>query len=900
PFDKIVETPAGSGVFMIDFANGIPNTDGTLAVGKSITVRLDAQVQCGFQVGSKIVSTFMGKDLGGKIDVPQSSFTQIFSGAIGVDEVTEFEPFYLETSFDNGTLTTDLFGCNENTNKTKYRIKAQSFLSDPTTGNEIVKINLPKGLVYDGEPVTATLEGNAITLPTQEVTEQGRKSIVVDLPAGMTYKQTVDLAVGIALDTSTDFFDGSCKKDFSIVTNVLVADIVKCPGKADCDIIKEVARSYESISAVKKELNLAIHNVLTENKGGGIFEAVVAFDLKNPNDIDFESGVNISVYRDENGDGVITEADYKKKDVAVGVTIPANKALGNQTITFKYQEANKDKLYLVLSKGANACVCSSKVVKIDTEMPLPLIDSKAYTTEEDKILSVTPAEGLLKNADATNGKPLAVVSWIDEQGITQKVNKSIEIAGKGNLQIATNGAVSFTPVQDFNGEVNVEFWVSNQNGQSKESLKITVTPVIDTPTVKYTVQDGTEKTATVTVGADGTWTVPLAGQKLKAGTEVQATLDNGTETSETAKRDVTAPNPPVINPVNGEDPITGTAEPGAVVTVTFPDTTTKSAVAKPDGTWTVENPGLNDGDVVKAVAKDDADNVSDEATATVDAAKPAKPTIDEVSDKSTKVTGTGEPGATVTVTLPDGSTKTATVKPDGTWEVPVLNLTAGETVTAKQTDLAGNDSDEETVTVKDKTAPVPPVINEVTDQSTKVTGTGEPGATVTVTLPDGGTKTATVQTDGTWEVPVSGLTAGQTVKAKQADPAGNVSGETSKVVVDATAPNPPTINPVNATAPIKGTAEPGTTVTVTFPDGSTKTATVKPDGTWEISNPGLNDGQKIEAKVTDGAGNESTPTEAIVDAKAPDKPVINPVNKTNPITGTAEPGTTVTVTFPDG
>ncbi|ELX03659.1 hypothetical protein ACIN7338_3278 [Acinetobacter baumannii OIFC338] len=47
--------------------------------------------------------------------------------------------------------------------------------------------------------------------------------------------------------------------------------------------------------------------------------------------------------------------------------------------------------------------------------------------------------------------------------------------------------------------------------------------------------------------------------------------------------DTTAPDAPVINPVNGTDPITGTAEPGSTVTVTYPDGTTATVVAGTDG-----------------------------------------------------------------------------------------------------------------------------------------------------------------------------------------------------------------------------------------------------------------------------------------------------------------------------
>ncbi|MDC4667735.1 Ig-like domain-containing protein, partial [Acinetobacter baumannii] len=63
--------------------------------------------------------------------------------------------------------------------------------------------------------------------------------------------------------------------------------------------------------------------------------------------------------------------------------------------------------------------------------------------------------------------------------------------------------------------------------------------------------------------------------------------DSDDKTDDTKQKDTTAPDAPVIDPINGTDPITGTAEPGSTVTVTFPDGTTATVVAGPDGSWTV-------------------------------------------------------------------------------------------------------------------------------------------------------------------------------------------------------------------------------------------------------------------------------------------------------------------------
>ncbi|WP_228272997.1 Ig-like domain-containing protein, partial [Acinetobacter sp. TUM15371] len=67
-----------------------------------------------------------------------------------------------------------------------------------------------------------------------------------------------------------------------------------------------------------------------------------------------------------------------------------------------------------------------------------------------------------------------------------------------------------------------------------------------------------------------------------------------------------------------------------------------------------------------------------------------------------------------------------------------------------------------------------------------------------------------------------------------------------------------------------GTAEPGSTVTVSFPDGTTATVVAGPDGKWTVPNPGdLTDGQTGTATATDPAGNPSLPGTGVVDAVAP-------------------------------
>ncbi|MDO7495634.1 Ig-like domain-containing protein, partial [Acinetobacter baumannii] len=175
-------------------------------------------------------------------------------------------------------------------------------------------------------------------------------------------------------------------------------------------------------------------------------------------------------------------------------------------------------------------------------------------------------------------------------------------------------------------------------------------------------------------------------------------------------------------------------EPGSTVTVTYPDGSTATVVAGPDGDWTVPNPGdLKDGDTVTVVVTDPAGNPSLPSTGTVDTVGPNATgvnfTVDPVtsdnvinaSEAAGNVTITGvlknvpSDAATTAVTVViNGVTYTATVdSAAGTWTVSVpgsgLVADADKTIDAKVTftDAAGNSStvnDTQTYTV-DTTVP---------------------------------------------------------------------------------------------------------------------------------------------------------------------------------------------------
>ncbi|MBF0811982.1 YSIRK-type signal peptide-containing protein, partial [Staphylococcus xylosus] len=389
------------------------------------------------------------------------------------------------------------------------------------------------------------------------------------------------------------------------------------------------------------------------------------------------------------------------------------------------------------------------------------------------------------------------------------------------------------------------------NGVTSEDTQVTGTAEANsTVTVKFpngvTVKGESD--------ANGNYTIAIPDEvDLVGGEEIQviSTDDAGNETAPVATTvtDVTAPEAPTVNEVTSEaTSVSGTAEPGSTVTVTFPDGTTATGTADDQGNYTVDIPttvNLDGGEAIRVVAEDKDGNVSSETTTiVVDTTAPEAPTVNEVTSESTTVNGTAEPGSEVTVTFPDGTTAIGTADDQGNYtiDVPaVIDLVGGEELLIASIDNNGNISDSVKTTVADTTAPEAPTVNEVTSESTTVSGTAEPGSEVIVTFPDGTTATGTADDQGNYTVDIPttvNLDGGEPIRVVAEDKDGNVSSETTTTVVDTTAPEVPTVEKVTSEdTQIKGTAEPGSEVTVTFPDGTTATATTDDQGNYTVDIP---------------------------------------------------------------
>lgn len=424
----------------------------------------------------------------------------------------------------------------------------------------------------------------------------------------------------------------------------------------------------------------------------------------------------------------------------------------------------------------------------------------------------------------------------------------------------------------------------------------------------------------------------------------------------------TVNDPDATYPVSGSTTspveITGTGAPGSEVTVTV-GTATQTTTIDDDGNWSVTfpvddlPPDGNYDSTVHVVDPDGTEFDLDGPTVVIDTV--ADVTLDEgqaggddminaaeAADGVT-LTGTAEAGATVEVTF-QGVTRTVTATEDGTWsaDFAASEIAAGEydsEVTVKATDSFGNTgSVTGTIRVDTTTAvEIDPgqaggddlVSGSEAAAGLTLTGTGEAGATVSVTV-EGVTRTATVDADGNWAAvfEAGSLPAGEydtTVSVTSTDTAGNTATATADLRVD-TLVDPLTLesgsiegdNVVNGSersdgVTLTGTVEPGSTVVVQL-GNATETATVDAAGNWSVDFAASDIAQgsydaDITVTATDAAGNTSEISDTLTidtevtpftaDSSQTDDDVLNVAERAAGLTmtGTVEAGSSVEVTI---
>lgn len=486
----------------------------------------------------------------------------------------------------------------------------------------------------------------------------------------------------------------------------------------------------------------------------------------------------------------------------------------------------------------------------------------------------------------------------------------------------------------------------------------------DTPTISGTAEagltvtvvvsdvNGVVQTIDVVADAMGVWTLDTSALAEGEYTVAATTQDGAGNPSAPATTsfevDVTAPVVALTAPTDGAllndntPTISGTAEPGAQVSVTVTDANggvqTLTSPVDGSGNWSIDSALIPDGTTsISVVSIDDAGNTSvpDSVTIEIDTIAPALNVATPLdgstsSEVSPVISGTTEPGATVIVSVTDAAggvqSITATVDAAGNWTAPSAALAEGQAViSATSTDAAGNASNASVNYTVDVTPPqvvlTAPLDGASTNDDTPtISGTTEPNSTVVVVVTDssGGAQTFTAMADmtGVWTLDTSALGEDMyTISAVGTDPAGNVGpAATAGFTVDLTPPaltlDAPVANSVSAVRDVValGTTEASTSVVVVVTDSNgmvvdTQTVTSDAQGMWSATLLNLADGAYIvTATSTDEAGNSTDAQQPFsVDSLEPSVQITAPVADADlamampTITGTADLDATLSV-----
>ena len=653
---------------------------------------------------------------------------------------------------------------------------------------------------------------------------------------------------------------------------------------------------------------------------------VVATDLtskagtKTPVEVSAEPGSTVALYdKDGNKIGEATAGADGKATVTPTVDIPVGNVTAKATDpSGNTSDASDPKVATDTTAPAKPVVNTDLTGKAGTK------PSVEVTAEPGSTVALYDKDGN-KIGEATAGADgkatITPTVAIPAGNVTAKAtDPSGNTSDASDPKVATDTTAPAKPV------VNTD--LTGKAG-TKPSVEVSAEPG---STVALYDKDG-NKIGEATAGADGKATItptvdiPAGNVTATATDPAGNTSDASDPAKATTGADTEAPVKPVVatdltGKAGTKTPVEVSAEPGSTVALYDKDgnkigEATAGADGKATITPTVAIPAGN----VTATATDAAGNtsVASDPKVATDTTAPAKPVVDtDLTGKAgtkTPVEVTAEPGSTVALYDKDGNKiGEATAGADGKATItPTVDIPAGN-VTAKATAPSGNTSDasDPMVATTDTTAPAKPVVaTDLTDKAgtkTPVEVSAEPGTKVELFDKDGNKiGEATADENGKATItPTVAIPAGN-VTAKATDPAGNTSDASDPMVAttDTTAPAKPVANTVKAgDTAITGTAEAGSTVEVTLPDGSKVSAKAGQDGNFSVPVSGLKEGDTVSVTATDDAGNTSNPTSVTVgkgtDTTAPSAPVVNPVKAgTTAVTGTAEAGSTVEVTLPD-
>ncbi|MBT2661685.1 Ig-like domain-containing protein [Bacillus sp. ISL-45] len=276
------------------------------------------------------------------------------------------------------------------------------------------------------------------------------------------------------------------------------------------------------------------------------------------------------------------------------------------------------------------------------------------------------------------------------------------------------------------------------------------------------------------------------------------------------------------------------------------------------------------------------------------------PKVNKVSDADSSVSGLTDGDSLVSVYSGSQKLGDGYSGPSGTFNIAIQRPSAGSQLRVTAVDSYGRVSQETVVTVEDKTAPAAPQVHEVTNESTKVTGTAETGSTVTVRKGSETVGSAIANQNGTFEATlIAKQPAGTILTVISQDAANNISPSVTVTVKNVTPPAKPvlsTMDITDQTVSISGTGQPGTTILVKSLSTTIGTAAVNQNGVFSVSIEKQKPGTMLEIIAKNGELYSEPVKVTVRDVTPPVIKFVSPIlDQATSFYGMTEPGAKITV-----
>ena len=487
-----------------------------------------------------------------------------------------------------------------------------------TKSDGIFSIPIPN-TVKDGDKVTVTAtetgkaeseKSNEVVIdlkdpsdPTVEDVHVGDKEVTVNLPNGVEVGDKVRIT-----------FPNGNRVEVDITAEMIAAKKAKVGVPEGITLNKDEQVEAQLMDKAGNTSNVVVTKVKEKEFDK---EKIAKVEIKTPptktkytEGEKFDPAGMVVTLTDENGKKVDVPAE---KFAEYGITVPTENLTKDQTkVEVKVKDKKVEQAITVKEKEFD----KEKIANIEIKTP----PTKTEYTEGEKF---DPA-GMVVTLTDENGKKVDVsAEKFAEYGITVPTENLTKDQTKVEVKVKNKKAEQAITVKE--KEFDKEKIAKVEIKTPPTRTKYTEGEKFDPAGMVVTLTDENGKKVDVSAEKFAEYGITVPTENLtKDQTKVEVKVkDKKAEQPITVTPKVSKTEMPVINNAKaGDKKITGTAEPGATLTVTTPEGV-KTVVAGADGKWeiTLGTP-LAEGNVIKAVAKVNGKGASNEASITVGKAKP--------------------------------------------------------------------------------------------------------------------------------------------------------------------------------------------------------------------------------------------------------------------------------------